>query len=236
MAEVLGDIDLTCLMGMPFAILSSFRSRILALVLGLVILVLMAMITAIAVKGRAEVERQVGIQLRTAADTAREALRFRGSRLASAVDVLTTDFGFREAVSSGDAPTLLSAVQNQRARIDADLLIVLTSDGRPLASTAGTLSVKTENDLKSLIASDADAEILQLYRLIDGRPYQLVLAPVLAPQPIGWAAMGFALDDGVATDMSRLLGVDVSFVAGEEQEPPYIASSLRRGSGVNWQG
>jgi diguanylate cyclase (GGDEF)-like protein len=228
-AEVLGDIELTCLIGMPFAILSSFRSRILALVLGLVTLVLLAMITAIAVKGRAEVERQVGIQLRTAADTAREALRFRGSRLASAVDVLTTDFGFREAVSSGDAPTLLSAVQNQRARIDADLLIVLTPDGRPLASTLGTLSVKTENDLKSLIASDADAEILQLYRLIDGRPYQLVLAPVLAPQPIGWAAMGFALDDGVATDMSRLLGVDVSFVAGQEQEPPYIATSLRAG-------
>jgi diguanylate cyclase (GGDEF)-like protein len=226
MAEVLGDIELTCLMGMPLAILSSFRSRILVLVLGLVTLVLTAMITAIAVKGRAEVERQVGIQLRTAADTAREALKFRGSRLASAVDVLTTDFGFREAVSSGDAPTLLSAVENQRARIDADLLIVLTPDGQPLASTLGTLSVQTENDLKGLIASDADAEILQLYRLIDGRPYQLVLAPVLAPQPIGWAAMGFALDDGVATDMSRLLGVDVSFVAGEDPESPYIATSF----------
>jgi diguanylate cyclase (GGDEF)-like protein len=226
MAEVRGDIELTCLMGMPFAILSSIRSRILVLVLGLVTLVLTAMITAIAVKGRAEVERQVGIQLRTAADTAREALKFRGSRLASAVDVLTTDFGFREAVSSGDAPTLLSAVENQRARIDADLLIVLTPDGQPLASTLGTLSVQTENDLKGLIASDADAEILQLYRLIDGRPYQLVLAPVLAPQPIGWAAMGFALDDGVATDMSRLLGVDVSFVAGEDPESPYIATSF----------
>ncbi len=229
MAEWIRDIELTCLMGMPFPILSSFRSRILVLVLGLVTLVLTAMITAIAVKGRAEVERQVGIQLRTAADTAREALKFRGSRLASAVEVLTTDFGFREAVSSGDAPTLLSAVENQRARIDADLLIVLTPDGQPLASTLGTLSVQTEDDLKGLIASDADAEILQLYRLIDGRPYQLVLAPVLAPQPIGWAAMGFALDDGVATDMSRLLGVDVSFVSGEQPEAFYVASSLRRG-------
>ena len=145
--------------------------------------------------------------------------------------MLTTDFGFREAVSSGDAPTLLSAVQNQRARIDADLLIVLTPDGQPLASSLGTLSVQTENDLKGLIAGDADAEILQLYRLIDGRPYQLVLAPVLAPQPIGRAAMGFALDDAVAGDMSRLLGVDVSFVAGEEPESPYIATSL--GAGAN---
>jgi diguanylate cyclase (GGDEF)-like protein len=211
---------------MSFAILSSFRSRILVLVLGLVTLVLTAMTIAIAVKGRTEVERQVGVQLQTAADTAREALKFRGSRLASAVDVLTTDFGFREAVASGDAPTLLSAVKNQRARINADLLIVLTPDGQPAASTLGTLSTKTLKDLKTLIDEDPDAETLQLYRLIDGRPYQLVVAPILAPETIGWAAMGFALDDAVATDMSRLLGVDVSFLAESEQESPYISTSL----------
>jgi diguanylate cyclase (GGDEF)-like protein len=219
-------IDLTWLMGMP--VLRSFRSRILALVLGLVTVVLTAAICAIALKARAEVERQVGIQLHTAADTAREALRSRGARLASAVEVLTSDFGFREAVSSADAPTLLSAIENQRARISADLVIVLNPDGHPVASTIGTLSAKTENDLKDLIASDADGETLQLYRLIDGRPYQLVLAPVRAPEPIGWAAMGFALDDGVATDMSRLLGVEVSFVAVGEREPAYVTSSVDR--------
>ena len=215
-------------MGMPLTILRSFRSRILALVLGLVTVVLTAAICAIALKARAEVERQVGVQLHAAADAAREALRSRDTRLASAVEVLTSDFGFREAVSSGDAPTLLSAVENQRARIGADLVIVLNPDGHPVASTLGALSGKTENDLKELIASDADGQTLQLYRLVDGRPYQLVLAPVLAPEPIGWAAMGFALDDGVATDLSRLLGVEVSFVAGGEHEPPYVTSSVGR--------
>ena len=60
-------------MGMPLTILRSFRSRILALVLGLVTVVLTAAICAIALKARAEVERQVGIQLYTAADTARVA-------------------------------------------------------------------------------------------------------------------------------------------------------------------
>ena len=213
-------------MNMSFAILSSFRSRILVLVLGLVTLVLVAMTLAIALKGRAEVERQAGLQLQTAADIAREALKFRGSRLASAVDVLTTDFGFREAVASGDAPTLLSAVKNQRARINADLLIVLAPDGQPAASTLGALSPTTLKDLKALIDADPDVETLQLYRLIDGKPYQLVVAPILAPEPIGWAAMGFALDDGVATDMSRLLGVDVSFLAVGERELPYVSTSL----------
>jgi diguanylate cyclase len=212
---------------MPLPLLNSFRSRILALVLGLVTLVLTAMSIAIAVKARAEAQRQVGVQLQTAADTARETLKFRGNRLTSAVDVLTTDFGFREAVATADKATLLSAVENQRARINADLLIVLSADGRPVASSLGTLSAKTEKDLEALVGSDPDGEILQLYRLIDGRPYQLVLAPVLAPNTIGWAAMGFALDDGVAADMSRLLGVDVSFVAMDAgQDSPYIATSV----------
>ncbi len=97
-----------------------------------------------------------------------------------------------------------------------------------MVSTLGALSAKTASDLQSLIANDADGETLQLYRLIDGRPYQLVLAPILAPEPIGWAAIGFALDDGVATEMSRLLGVDVSFIAGDERDPTYLASSANR--------
>src|SRR5258708_4508599 len=221
-------LDLIWIMCISVPILSSLRARILALVLGLVTLVVAAMAIAIAVKARAEVERQVAVQLRFAADTAREALKFRGGRLTGAVELLTADFGFREAVASGDKPTLLSAVENQRARINADLVIVLSEDGRPVVGTLGALTANTENDLQNLIANDADSETLQLYRLIDGRPYQLVLAPILAPEPIGWAAIGFALDDGVATEMSLLLGVDVSFVARDEQSPAYVASSVNR--------
>ncbi len=194
--------------------------------LGLVTLVLAAAITAVVVKARAEVERQVSQQLRAAADTAREALRFRGAQLTNAVEVLTSDFGFKEAVASADPPTLLSAIENQRPRIGADLIIVLDPDGLPLSSTLGALSEKTSADLRKLVLGDPDWETLRLYRLVDGRPYQLVLAPVLAPNLIGWAAMGFALDERVALDMSRLLGVDVSFVAGDQAETPYVTSSL----------
>jgi diguanylate cyclase len=221
-------LDLIWTMGISVPILRSLRTRILALVLGLVTLVVAAMVTAIAVKARAEVERQVAVQLSSAADTAREVLKFRGSRLTGAVELLTKDFGFREAVASGDKPTLISAIENQRARINADLVIVLTQEGHPLVSTLGALTANTEHDLQDLITNDPDSETLQLYRLIDGRPYQLVLAPILAPEPIGWAAIGFALDDAVASEMSRLLGVDVSFVADGDHNPLYVASSMNQ--------
>jgi diguanylate cyclase (GGDEF)-like protein len=212
-------------MGISWTILNSLRGRILALVLGLVTLVLAAAVIGITVTERAETERQVGVQLQIAADTAREVLRFRGSQLTTGVEVLTSDFGFREAVASADAATLASAVRNQQRRIDADLVIVLSPTGQPLASTFNGSLERTGRDLEQLIASDANGDTLQLYRLIDGRPYQLVIAPILAPNPIGWAAMGFAMDDRVAEDMSRLLGVNVSFVATAGRGTPYVASS-----------
>src|SRR5271166_1546977 len=221
-----GWINLLYNMAWQLSVLSSFRSRILALVLGLVTLVLAATITAVVVKARAEVEKQVSQQLHAASSTAREALRFRGAQLANAAEVLTADFGFKEAVASADPPTLLSALENQRPRIGADLIIVLDPSGLSLSSTLGTLSDKTAQDLRKLVLDDPDWDTLRLYRLIDGRPYQLVLAPVLAPDLIGWAAIGFALDERVALDMSRLLGVDVSIVAGDPGETGYVASSL----------
>jgi diguanylate cyclase len=213
-------------MRVPFIIVRSFRFRILALVLGIVTMVASATVIAVVAKAHAEVGRQAGLQLRSAADTAREVLKFRGNQLTSAVEVLTSDFGFKEAVASGDTPTLMSAIANHRSRIGADVLIVLDYEGGPLASTLATLSPSTRNDLRDLVAGDADGQLLRLYRLIDGRPYQLVLAPVLAPDPIGWAAMGFALDDKVAADMSRLLGVEVSFVSGDSAARLFVASSL----------
>ena len=63
--------DLRWTMGITLPILRSLRTRILALVLGLVTLVVAAMAIAIAVKARAEVERQVAVQLSSAAHTAR---------------------------------------------------------------------------------------------------------------------------------------------------------------------
>ena len=189
-------------------------------------MVLAATVAAVVAKARVEVVRDASAQLRSAADTAHEVLRFRGNQLASAVQVLTSDFGFKEAVASGDVPTLLSAMDNHRARIGADVLIVLDADGRPIASTLANVSANTLADLQELVTSDADTRLLRVYRLIDGRPYQLVIAPVLAPEPIAWTAMGFALNDKVARDMASLLAVDVSFVAGGDAQRAFVGSSL----------
>jgi diguanylate cyclase (GGDEF)-like protein len=49
--------------------------------------------------------------------------------------------------------------------------------------------------------------------LIDGKPYQVVVVPVLAPVPIAWVAMGFVIDDRVAHDLQAVAARHVSFLS-----------------------
>ena len=62
--------------------------------------------------------------------------------------------------------------------------------------------------------------------MVAGRPYQLVLAPVRAPEVIAWVAMGFVINDKLAADMAHLVGVEVSFVGTAAGAPTFLASSM----------
>ncbi len=62
---------------------------------------------------------------------------------------------------------------------------------------------------------------------IGGRPYQFFVAPVRAPEIIGYVAMGFAVDDTLAKRMSALVGAEISLVASGAEGKPFIASTLQ---------
>src|SRR5512141_344880 len=115
--------------------MQSFRTRILALVLGLVTVTLVATVGAVVIKARQEVRERAAEQLRAGAAIAREVLRFRAAQLNGAVRVLAADFGFREAVASADTPTILSAIENHGSRIGAGLVVLMDTDGNVVAST-----------------------------------------------------------------------------------------------------
>ena len=47
----------------------------------------------------------------------------------------------------------------------------------------------------------------------DGKLYQLVVVPVLAPDPIAWVGLAFEVDDRVAQELNQLTGLEVSFAS-----------------------
>jgi diguanylate cyclase (GGDEF)-like protein len=202
--------------------MGSFRNRLLVVIIGLVCVT--QTVTLIAVLARTEhsVVDRASKQLVAGSAFVQQLVQFRASQLASGVSVLAADFGFREAVASGDGPTMLSAAQNDMQRISADLMVLLDDHGHVLASTARVPELALQRLLSAAdIAGDSPHVMV-----LGGRAYQFFLAPVRAPEVIGWVAMGFAINDGLARRMSELAGTAISFVTRDQAGKTYVASTL----------
>ena len=203
--------------------MGSFRNQLLVVIIGLVCVT--QTVTLIAVLARTEhsVQDRAGKQLVAGSSFVEQLVRFRATQLSSGVAVLAADFGFREAVASGDPPTMLSAAQNDVRRIGADLMVLLDDHGHVLASTARV----PDSALQRLMSAADLASDRPHVMVLAGRAYQFFLAPVRAPETIGWVAMGFAIDDTLALHMSELAGAPISLVTHDETGVTYVASTLR---------
>ncbi|HEX7402578.1 MAG TPA: EAL domain-containing protein, partial [Usitatibacter sp.] len=71
--------------------------------------------------------------------------------------------------------------------------------------------------------------------------YQLVVVPVLAPDPIAWVGLAFEVDDAVVKDLHQLTGLEVSFASRMTNGPwqlhaSTLAPELRKGLLDSFQG
>src|ERR1700686_102106 len=202
--------------------MGSFRNRLLAVIIGLVCVTQTVTLISVLARTERSVEDRAAKQLVAASAFVEQLVRFRAAQLASGVAVLAADFGFREAVASGDGPTMLSAAQNDVQRIGADLMVLLDTHGHVLASTAHVPDSALQRLLSAHDMSSESPHVMILAR----RAYQFFLAPVLAPEAIGWVAMGFAVDDNLARRRSELAGAPISLVTRDPTSATYVATTL----------
>src|SRR5579862_5858738 len=177
--------------------MGSFRKRLLALIIGLVVVTQTVTLAAVLASTRRTVEARAAEQLRSGGAFAEHLIRFRAGELANGVAVLAADFGFREAVASGHSPTVLSAARNNAQRIGADLVLLLDTHGRVIASTAPALADGAAPPA-SLLEEVQGARDEPHFRVFGAHSYQFFLAPVRTPETIAWVAMGFVADDTLA--------------------------------------
>ncbi|HEX4388793.1 MAG TPA: EAL domain-containing protein, partial [Steroidobacteraceae bacterium] len=193
--------------------------------IGLVIVTQTVTLAAVLASTRHTVEARSAEQLRAGNALAEQLIRFRATQLASGVAVLAADFGFREAVASGDAPTILSAARNNAQRIGADLVMVLDTRGTVLASSAPP-QVTPEGTLESLLEDAAGAREQPTFRAFGAQAYQVVLAPVRTPETIAWVLMGFVADRALAQRIRELVGSEVQIVTHGADGEARSAASL----------
>jgi diguanylate cyclase len=152
----------------------------------------------------------------------------RGTRLQQAVHILVADFAFKKTVAASDPATMQSALDNHGARLRADAALVL-SDSRQIVASFGLPANITQASLKQLVQSIEQKENQTWIAVIDGKSFQFAVEPILMPDPRGWAAFGFVLDDKVATDLKQLTNLDVTFLAKDEATTTNISASTLQG-------
>ncbi|HEY0338827.1 MAG TPA: diguanylate cyclase, partial [Burkholderiales bacterium] len=132
-------------------------------------------------------------------------------QLAQSATILSSDFAFREAAATNDRDTVISALVNQGARVNADITMLAGLDNVLIADTLHPQTTGKAFPFAHLAALAHEKGSATGIVMIDGKAYDLVVVPVYAPVPIAWLAMGFLIDDRFARRLQSLTSLDVSF-------------------------
>ena len=156
--------------------------------------------------------------------TFRRILDERGAQLALATRVLASDFAFRKALAVADPETIQSVLENHSARLRADFGLVLAPN-RSIVAATGTAVNASPTLLAGVVPGNEESAGRTFILPFDRRLIQIAIVPVLAPDPVGWAAFGWELDQRAASDLKQLVDVDISFLSGQDGSGLHIAAS-----------
>ncbi|MDZ7829674.1 MAG: cache domain-containing protein [Halofilum sp. (in: g-proteobacteria)] len=160
---------------------TSFQRKLALFFTALIAVVQLGALVAVVFATNQNVRRQVEQELTVGSRVVERLLDLRSRQLLQSVQVLTADFGFKQAVATGDRATIRSVLGNHGARIDADMAVLLDPDGQVRASTLEDLRPGVAFPVEHLRARAIEAGESVGFGLIGERAYQLVIVPVRRP-------------------------------------------------------
>ncbi|WP_086733643.1 EAL domain-containing protein [Erythrobacter colymbi] len=201
----------------------SLRSRIALLYAGLFALVLGVVVSLAAGALERFGEDSAARDLAANARVFDEIMAARARQMGDQAGVLARDFGFREAVATGDAPTIASALASLEARAGSDMAFVLTLDGEVLAGD--TTGVPAPDTLWTRLDAGETRGIIQS----DKGLALAAAAPIEAPDLMGWLVIAQPLD---RDELDRLVELAPIALTADVAEAARQPAWLRR-AGAN---
>ncbi|KWV91853.1 bifunctional diguanylate cyclase/phosphodiesterase [Erythrobacter sp. YT30] len=132
-----------------------------------------------------------------------EIIDLRANQMRDAADVLARDFGFREAVATGDDATIGSALTSLKSRSRTDVAFVVTLEGELLASA--NTPIKSVESLWYRLDEGQDRGMID----VGGELSLAAAAPIKAPDVIGWLVLAQPLDEVELSRLSELAAIDI---------------------------
>ncbi len=195
------------------------------MLLTIVPLAIAQLVTLFAVMNTVErdIEGRARSSLETGGLVVNEFLASRGEQLRTSVEVLSADFGLKEATATGDENTIRSVLENHSRRVRADMAMLVDLEGGMLASTLDLATRRLPSVTRLL--QELDGRGVESTAVIDGIAYHIFVVPLRAPVTVGWVFLGFRIDDLVAARIAGLTGLDVSIISVQTAGAAIIAST-----------
>src|SRR2546426_6599216 len=185
----------------------SFQTRIVVSFLILITLVQVGTVIAVYSAIQRSARTHVKGELVTAAKVVTRLLDARNQRLVEAARILlSADFAFKQVVALGDRNTLLSAMDNHRTRMGADVMMIVSLDGTRVIDTlhrdGAAGAGKPLTGIFKLIDAAGQSGGTAGFMVVDDHPDQVGIVPPLAPVPIAWSGMGVQIDCNLAPELA----------------------------------
>ncbi|MBS0362595.1 MAG: EAL domain-containing protein [Proteobacteria bacterium] len=182
------------------------RTRLTVLYVALFGAVLLLVSLSVYVAINQAAERQVRSELTATGTVFDRVWALRSDRLREGANLLSKDFGFREAVATHDKPTIVSELDNLKARFGIDAAFMVGEDGHVTGEDAQALDADGPSLLKALDNAEDPSGVVTLA----GAPYQVMASPVLSPDMIGWLVFAVKLDRGEMGALEKLSAIPLS--------------------------
>ena len=142
----------------------------------------------------------------------------RTQRLQDGAELLSRDFGFRAAIATHDRPTVESAISNLRQRLGLDLAFTVGVDGEVVGLDPSRLNLE-----KLWSALDAEDGAQGVFT-IDGKPYQLISAPILSPTLTGWIVFAAKLDEPEMQGLEKLSAIGLDAQVFDQRGDQWVSA------------
>ncbi|WP_420264904.1 adenylate/guanylate cyclase domain-containing protein [Candidatus Magnetominusculus dajiuhuensis] len=156
-----------------------------------------------------------------------ELMSRRAVQLAQMTRLLSTDFAFKNAVATSDHETIISVLENLKTRVNAHMVMLISLDRIVLANTMHQEIEKDTLQVPEALTEAENRGEASAIVTMDGKTYQIIIVPLLAPDPIAWVCTGFVIDDNLLFELKKLILAHISIINTNRTESrPVIASTL----------
>ncbi len=136
----------------------------------------------------------------------------RTQQLSEETQILSMDFAFLKAFTTSDRETILSALENLSNRIRASVAMLISLEYGVIADTSHPDLFNKPFEYPELIENCEEYGRISSIVPYNDNYYQMVVVPLLAPDPIAWFCIGFPVDKTLVNDFQELILSHVSLL------------------------